>query len=313
MKSESGTEPAAKPRLEAEVQRKLQSLGYVGGVQPPAKTSFGPADDLKTLLPYNQRFEEAQALYMAGELDQSIILLQRLIQDRPDFDNPYLFMVTILERQHRLAEAEALLKKGSESNPNNYKLAIEYGIALVQDGRNDEAIARLNKASGVIDWDPELWNYLGVAYWNKGDQDQALKAYERALSFDPKYAMVLANLGTVHVSLAVKNRDKAAFRRAIDYFKRSIECDPRYASAYNGLGAVYRMNGDLDAAISCWGQAVEIEPGHKYALYNLGTAYLEKGDKANALTYLTRYKDRYYKGLSDKDKALLDSDLSKCR
>jgi arylsulfatase A-like enzyme/Flp pilus assembly protein TadD len=313
MKSESGTEPAAKPRLEAEVQRKLQSLGYVGGVQPPAKTSFGPADDLKTLLPYNQRFEEAQALYMAGELDQSIILLQRLIQDRPDFDNPYLFMVTILERQHRLAEAEALLKKGSESNPNNYKLAIEYGIALVQDGRNDEAIARLNKASGVIDWDPELWNYLGVAYWNKGDQDQALKAYERALSFDPKYAMVLANLGTVHVSLAVKNRDKAALRRGMDFFKRAIECDPRYASAYNGLGAVYRMNGDLDAAISCWGQAVEIEPGHKYALYNLGTAYLEKGDKANALTYLTRYKDRYYKGLSDKDKALLDSDLSKCR
>ena len=108
-------------------------------------------------------------------------------------------------------------------------------------------------------------------------------------------------------------QDRAALRRATDYFKRAIESDPRYASAYNGLGAVYRMTENLDAAISCWGQAVELDPNHKFALYNLGKAYLDKGDKAKALTYLTMYKDRFYKNLPAKEKSSLEADLAKCR
>ncbi len=56
------------------------------------------------------------------------------------------------------------------------------------------------------------------------------------------------------------------------------------------------MLGDLDAAISCWGQAVEIEPGHKFALYNLGTAYLDKGDKAKARTYLDQVQGALLQG-----------------
>jgi tetratricopeptide (TPR) repeat protein len=73
------------------------------------------------------------------------------------------------------------------------------------------------------------------------------------------------------------------------------------------------MLGDLDAAISCWGQAVDMDPGHRFALFNLGTAYFDKGDKAKALTYLTRYKERYYKALPPREKASLDALLEKCR
>ncbi len=85
----------------------------------------------------------------------------------------------------------------------------------------------LKKAAGMIDWDPELWNYLGVAYWNKGDLDNAVTAYERALSLDPQYAVVLSNLGTVETSLAMKKRTAAPLRRAMDHFKRAIASDPR--------------------------------------------------------------------------------------
>jgi Flp pilus assembly protein TadD len=111
----------------------------------------------------------------------------------------------------------------------------------------------------------------------------------------------------------MKKREAAPLRRAMDHFKRAIASDSKDPAAYNGLGAVYRMLGDLDAAISCWGQAVGIEPGHKFALYNLGTAYLDKGDKTRARTYLTKYKERYYKALPPQEKASLDALLEKCR
>jgi arylsulfatase A-like enzyme/Flp pilus assembly protein TadD len=313
VKAGSGGQAASRPRLDASAREKLQSLGYVGGYQPPAKDKFGPPDDLKTLLPFNRKFEEAQDLYFQGQADRSVALLRELVRDRPDFDNPYLFLVTVYEKQGRLAEAEAVLKSGSEANPRNYKLAIEYGIVLAERGKNDDAIGVLNRAAGMIDWDPELWNYIGVACWNKGDLPNAATAYEHALSLDPKYAVVLSNLGTVEASLAMKNKDAAALGRAMDHFKHAIESDPADAAAYNGLGAAYRMLGDIDAAVSCWEKAVALEPGHKFALYNLGTAYLDKGDKAKARACLARYKERYYKSLPQRDKASLDALLEKCR
>jgi arylsulfatase A-like enzyme/Flp pilus assembly protein TadD len=313
IRSESGPAPSSRSRLDAEARRKLESLGYVGGFQPPAKEDFGPGDDLKTLLPLNRRFEEAVTLCSSGRTAESVDLLKGLIRDRPDFDNPYLFLVTIYEKENRLAEAEALLKSGTERNPRNPKLAVEYGIVLVERGRNDQALEALHKASGLIDWDPELWNYLGVAYTNKGDLDRARESYQHALSLDPGYAIVLSNLGTVEVSLAMRDKDPAGLDRATDYFRKAIAVDPKYAASYNGLGAVYRMRGDLQAAIDCWTKAVENDPNHKFALYNLGKAYLDRGDKEKARLYLGRYKEKYYRTLPAEERAALDADLARCR
>ena len=313
MKDESGPEPADRPRLDAAAQRMLQSLGYVGGYQPPTRRDFGPADDLKTLLPFNRKFEEAVDLNVEGQTDRSIALLRELINERPDFDNPYLYLATILQSSRRLAEAGAVLEKGVKDNPRSYKLAMEYGIVLADTGRNDMAVAVLTKAAGLIDWDPELWNYLGVAYWNKGDLDKARAAYEKALELDPGYALVLNNLGSVAFSQAVKEKSATELRRAIEYFRKAIARDPGYAPAYNGLGSATLVAGDADGAIASWLKALEIDPGQRFALYNLGAAYLERGDKAKARAYLTKYKDLYYKSLSAAEKAALDADLEKTR
>jgi arylsulfatase A-like enzyme/Flp pilus assembly protein TadD len=313
MARDTGPDGGTAQRLDPEAQRKLQSLGYVGGFRPPTKTRFEPADDLKTLLPFNKMFEEALDLSSRGETNKSIALLRQLILERKDFDNPYLYLVTILQTQRRFDEAVAVLKKGYEDNPRNYKIAIEYGISLADVGRNEEAVAVLTKAAGLIDWDPELWNYLGVAYVNLSDFDKALAAYGRALSLDPRYAIVLTNLGVVQVTIATNNKDAAALRRAIDYFKKAVDADPGYASAYNGLGSAYRLAEDAQAAIVCWTKAVELDPNHRFALYNLGAALLEKGDKTRALRHLSKYKQLYYGGLSEKDKEALDALLEKCK
>ncbi len=313
MAPESGRETAPMARLSAEAREKLQSLGYTQGYQVPSKAVFGPEDDLKTLLPYNRKFEVAQESYFRGDSDQSIKLLRDLIRERPEFDRPYVFLMSVYLKQQRLADAEAVIRAGCEVNPRSYKLAVEYGLILTECGRNDEAIRVLGKASGMIDWDPELWNYLGVAYWNKGDLENARTSYEHALSLDPKYAVVLSNLGTVETELAMKSNDAVLLRQAMDHFKRAIECDPRDLGPYNGLGVAYQMLGDLDAAIACWGQAIKIDPGYRLALFNLGRAYLDKGDKADAAKYLAKYKELFYQTLPPKEQAALDALLEKCR
>ncbi len=309
----AGAAAAVQPQLGAAAREKLQSLGYVGGFQPPAKTVFGPEDDLKTLLPYNRKFELAQDLYFRGQVPSSIALLRELVRERPDFDNPYLFLVTVYEKQGRLADAEALLKEGVAANPRNYKLAIERGIVLAELGRNDEALAVLDSAAAMIDWDPELWNYMGVARWNKGDLAGAMTAYERALALDPEYAVVLSNLGTALTATALRDKDAAALRRAMECFQKALASDPRDVAAHNGLGAAYRLLGDVDAAIASFERALALEPGHKLALFNLGTALFDRGDKAGALRALTDYKKRYGPALPAREKADLEALIARCR
>jgi len=189
---------------DAQAKEKLASLGYLGGYPPAARATFSSEDDLKTLLVFNNQFEQAQDLYFQGKAEESEKLLKDLITRRPEFDNPYLFLISIYERQNRLKEAEAVLQAGLAANPGNYQLAVDYGRVLVSLGKEDLALEVLSRAREIIDWDPELWNNLGVIYWNRGELEEAIKMYEHSLRLFPKNPVALANLGATETSLALK-------------------------------------------------------------------------------------------------------------
>jgi arylsulfatase A-like enzyme/Tfp pilus assembly protein PilF len=303
----------ATQRIDVETQEKLKSLGYIGTVQAVRKQNFTPQDDLKTLLPSNRKFEEAMEVYEKGNVARCIELLKQVISERKDYDNAYSYLATIYMKQQRLKEAVDMLQQAHADNPNSYRIAVDYGSFLMEVGKYDESIEIFKKAMNLINYDPELWNFLGVDYWKKGDIEHALEAYKYALSLDEDYAVVLNNLGTLYLTLFMKNLDREDYSHAVDYFKKAIEYDPRYASAYNGLGSAYRQAGNPDDAIYCWEKTLEIDPRHQFALFNLGVTYLEKGEKGKALDYFSKYKKVYYNFLPAKEKNELDAFIEKCR
>lgn len=313
IKSLSTTSVESRYYPDAQTREKLGSLGYIGGYQPPARKAFGPEDDLKTLLAFNNQFEQAQDLCFQGKVEEAEKLLKDLISQRPEFDNPYLFLVSIYEKQNRLDEVEALLKSGLEANPGNYQLMVDYGRVLAFLGKKDLALKVLNKAREIIDWDPELWNNLGVIYWDLGQVEKARQMYEQSLSLFPQNPVALANLGAAETSLALKSKEKSWLLKAEEHFKKAIDYDANLVNAYNGLGAVYRLSDRLDAAIACWQKALTLNPDHQEALFNLGAACFDQGNKAQALVYLNRYKKLYYQTLSENERAELDSLLKECQ
>jgi arylsulfatase A-like enzyme/Flp pilus assembly protein TadD len=302
----------ARQAPDRETREKLQSLGYISSPQAPPKKSFTVQDDLKTLLPYHSRWQQATALYQNGQVEEAIVMMKQIIAERKDFDVAYTHLANYYKEQRRINEAVDILRQGYENNPANFRIIENYGIFLVEAGRYDEAITVLRKGLATIDYDPEAWNYLGVAYWNKGNYDEAQKAYERALALDSNYPIVFNNLGSLDLSIFLKSQDAQAYARAVENFKRAIDLDPKYASAYNGLGAALKMGGDVDGAIDNWKKAVELKPDFGFALYNLGLSYLAKGDKTEALDYFTRYKDKFYSSLPLPEREKLDALIQKC-
>lgn len=292
---------------------KLRSLGYLASPQTPKKKDFTARDDLKTLLPFHAKWMKATAAYHAGRTSEGIDLLREVIAERKDFDLAYTYLANFTKEQGRPKEAEAVLREAHENNPGSFRIMTAYGIAMIDAGRFDEAIDLLKKSLGIIDFDPETWNYLGVAYWNKGLYDEALKAYDQALSLDRNYAIVFNNRGSLYLSRFFKGRQAGDLAKSAADFRKAVELDPKYSSAWNGLGVSLRQSGDIDGAITAWKKAVELKPDFGFALYNLGLGLLGRGDKAEALICFTRYKELAYGALPPSERARLDELIRKCR
>jgi len=301
-------------RIDREARERLRSLGYLLSSQIPKKGSFGPEDDVKILLPYHNKAMKAMDLYHKGKVKEGIELLKEVITERQDVDIAYSNLATIYKEQGNLKDAIEVLKLGLERLPSSYEILSTYVLYLNHAGQYDDVIAILNKKRlRQMEYDPELWNYLGVAYWSKGNFEKALEAYEKALSLENDYAVVFSNLGTVYLSIFMKTRDQKAYQKSLQNFKKAIELDPEYAWAYNSLGGAYGQVGNWGQAIYFWEKALELSSDFGYALFNLGLAYLNKGDKVKALDYFNRYKDNYYYSLPPDEKKKLEALIQKCK
>jgi len=304
---------ATNQKIDREAMEKLKSLGYISSPQTEKKGEFTTEDDLKVLLPYQNRLQKAMGAYHGGKVDEGIAILEKIIQERKDFDQAYAYLATLLKVKKDYKGAVEVLRAGYQNCPTSYKVITTFGIFLTEVREYDAAIHILQEGLKLIDYDPDIWNYLGVAYWRKGDLDEALEAFGRSLSLDHNYSIAFNNTGSVYLSKYLKAEEQGDLQKAIAHFQKAIELDPGYASAFNGLGAAYSQAGNVGGAIDSWEKAVEINPDLGFALYNLGLAYLRKGDKVKALDFLNRYKQKEYQRLSQAEKEKLDALIQRCR
>ena len=310
--SYSGKAAAAK-KADRDTLERLKSLGYLSSPQVSLKETFSREDDLKLLLPYQNQLQQAMGAYHKGNVDEGIKILQKIVQEREDFDQAYAYLATLYKVKRDYKKAVEILREGYQNCPTSYKVITTFGIFLTELREYEAAIQILQEGLKLIDYDPDIWNYLGVAYWRKGDLDEALEAFGKSLSLDHNYSIAFNNIGSVYLSKFLATKDRSDLDPSIQNFEKAIELDPAYASAYNGLGAAYSQAGDIEGAIHSWEKAVEINPKLGFSLYNLGLSYLRKGDKNRALGYLTRYKTIEYQRLSQKEREKLETLIQSCR
>jgi superkiller protein 3 len=154
---------------------------------------------------------------------------------------------------------------------------------------------------------------LGAALISLGRYEEALNQLEKALAIDPDFPAALSNQGFALLMMARLKGDRQLLERSMDRFKEALAKNQNYAQAYNGLGAAHKSAGNTEAAIQCWLQALQLAPDLSQVLYNLGFAYLEKGERARALEYFLKYKEKVYQFLSPPEKQELDELIRRAR
>ena len=127
--------------------------------------------------------------------------------------------------------------------------------------------------------DPNSWmayNNLGVVQIGKGNMDDAIEKYERALRLHPEYPEALYNLGS-----ALLQNGKAD--EAIQLCEKALKLQPSDPDAHVVLGNAFVTKGDVDQAIREYRDALSIRPEDINAHYNLGVALQQKGELEQAV------------------------------
>ncbi|KKN27362.1 hypothetical protein LCGC14_0865440 [marine sediment metagenome] len=304
----------AAQKVDRETREKLASLGYISSIQVSQKKNFGIQDDVKILLPYINKADEAWELYKEGKQDAGIKILKEIIKERKDIDSAYKNLAFIYLGKGNTKEAIVILEQGLNALPSNYEIFIEYMRLLISAQQYDKVISSFKKMNiREAEHDPAIWNNLGIAYSNKSNFEEAIKAYKMSLSLDDKLPETNNNIATAYYFYALQSGDSFLFSRSFEYYKKAIELDPEYAAPYYGLGNAYKKARNLEGAIYCWEKALEVDPNFSKALFALATSYLNTGDKGKAFDILSDYKKRYYYLMPPAEREKLDALLEKSK
>jgi len=138
-----------------------------------------------------------------------------------------------------------------------------YGLALMQKGALEPAIARLRaSARGERgSWKAHYW--LAEALERAGRLDEAIAAYRRALAILPSHTAGWNRLGRALVNAG----DLPAARQVFD---RTIAARPGHPAAWESRAIVAEFEGQPAVAARHYAQALRIQPGLAYSRRRLG-------------------------------------------
>lgn len=159
---------------------------------------------------------------------KGIRLLSEVIAEKKSCDRAYSYLAARYKEKGILAEALEILKKELENNHSVHETICAYSIFLIEVGEYDWAIEILKKGLTSADCNPELWNFLGVAYWSKRDFLNAVEAYQKALVLDKNHPLIFNDLVPLSPGQSVKPKEAEDFHLALKKFGEAVDLDPDF-------------------------------------------------------------------------------------
>ena len=162
----------------------------------------------------------------------------------------------------------------------NYLILNNYGIALADQGRFDEAILQYQGALRAWPKSATAHVNLGAALAHQGKFVEAIGHYSEALKLIPDYALAHSNLGRALAHLGRINE-------AIAHYEEALKIDPSLADVHLNLGILLVKKGDYENALQHYDMVLRLEPNSTKAPINMGTALAQEGRLDEAIHCFT--------------------------
>jgi eukaryotic-like serine/threonine-protein kinase len=181
---------------------------------------------------------------------------------------------------------EREFQRAIELNPSDATAPYMYGLALLNVGRLEEAIAEEKRA---VELDPlSLVNNrtLGTAFYVARQADQAIEQERKTLEMDPNFIVARNDLGYAYLQ-------KSMYREGIAEFEKALMISPGDTFALSGLGYAYAVAGRRAEAQKVLDQLNELSKQKYVPGAQIARIYAGLGDKEKAFEWLEKgYEQR---------------------
>ncbi len=177
---------------------------------------------------------------------------------------------------------------------------VEKGVALVIEGKYNEAIEAFNKAIELNPKDAVAYNNRGAAYGQTGNYKQQIEDSSKALQLNPKDAVAFNNRGVAYGELG-------NYEQEIEDCTKAIELNPKLAVAYYHRGVAYQKRGNPKQAIKDKSKAYALNPRKTWGKVEIVTseAAVHSKDENRVKVIGNRDSKRYHlPGMKYYDKVL---------
>jgi Flp pilus assembly protein TadD len=190
-----------------------------------------------------------------------------------------LHLAHLLRESGDLGAAVEALRKAVALNPEDPTAVALLGAYLTQEGKPVEAVELLGPYARRADADLDVQVAYGIALARRGRRQEALAALGRAHDLAPRNAMVVVDLGTIHLMTG----DEAHAREA---FEAALAMNPGVARAQSSLAMIAADEGHLEEALERWKKAAAIDPREWKTLVPFSMGLWQRGRRKEARAYL---------------------------
>ena len=216
----------------------------------------------------------------SGNLPAALAAVEKALEGGAE-RAPFLALGSLAAlRMGQADRAIPMLRELITINPEDRPSRNNLAAALVETGDLDGA---LEIAAGQAD--PALARIEGYVHQQRGHEDKAATAYQRAIDADKGDLASLNNLANIRTG-------QERFEEAIDLFERAITLAPADVNIYLNLGDCLRLADRATPRVKVLKDAERIAPDNVRVLTELGMALTHADDIEGALPVLRRAIER---------------------
>lgn len=212
---------------------------------------------------YSAEIGRAETLFEQDRKDEALAVLKGLTEKLPKLSIVHMAYADALRRQEKYAEAgeayTAALETITVLEPRHWGLYYSRGVARERSGDWDGSVKDLRKALELNPDRPEVLNYLGYSFVDRGENyDEALAMIERAVKLRPDAGYIIDSLAWALYRLG-------RHAEALPKMEEASLLEPVDPVVTDHLGDVYWVNGRQTEARFQWRRALSFQPTDKDA------------------------------------------------
>ena len=216
---------------------------------------------------YQEKFRQATEAMRAGNLDEAGNEFASITKEFPSFAEAHLNLGLVREEQGRNEEAIASLQKALSLKPRLRGANLFLAIAQYRLNDFDKAVVAVQKEASYYPTDANAWMWLGVVQLASENPEEAAAALDKAAKLAPDDVDILYHRGRAHLLVSK------------DSYEKMFQIDPKSWQVHQVLAQADAEADRHDDAIAEYQAAIQLAPKQPGLHEQLGTEYL----KANKL------------------------------